>query len=82
MEKVTCFKAKDGTVFEKEEDAARHELRLDFRAWYEANKIYGRCEGSQIEAKEMESWIIEHAARLHNFLHAARLHNFLDAYCD
>lgn len=70
MERVACFKTRDGKVFEQERDAAKHELCLEFRQWYEKNKIYGKHEGCQIEGKEIESWIIENARELRVFLDA------------
>lgn len=70
MERVTCFKTRDGKIFDQEDDAVKHELLLDFRGWYEENKIYGKYEGCKIEVKEIEAWIAENVKELWAFLDA------------
>lgn len=48
MDSITCYKTKDGTVFEDMEAAILHECELEFEEWYETNELYGDQEGCKI----------------------------------
>ena len=70
MRQVSCFKTKDGLIFETEEEAALHEHKLEFREWYECNGLYGRYEGSDVDIAMLDKWLKANADRVKVYIDA------------
>jgi hypothetical protein len=54
---VTCYESADGTLFRDPSEAVARDISLDFREWYENNKLYGRYAGSSVEFREIADWL-------------------------
>lgn len=70
MKRVSCYKTTDGLLFEDEQQAALHEQKLEFRQWYEHNKLYGRYEGSYIETENLDEWLKVNADKIRSYIDA------------
>jgi hypothetical protein len=64
---ITAYQTIDGQIFSNITDATNHQNLLEFEKWYNANKLYGRYEGSQIEFEEFIRWFTEHKEWLNQF---------------
>lgn len=57
MKKVRKYEAKDGSLFDKKENALARDRLLELEEWYEGNKLYGRYEGCRIEWEDFIEWL-------------------------
>ena len=70
MKQLLCYKTSDGLLFEDKQQAALHEQKLEFRQWYQQNKLYGRYEGSDIDIKNLDEWLKVNAERVKTYIDA------------
>jgi hypothetical protein len=61
---IECYQASDGSIWRSITDAQAREDLLEFKAWYESNKLCGRYEGSSVEFADFLEWLIENKAFL------------------
>lgn len=61
LKTVTCYKTSDGQIFQLAANAEAHQGELDFREWYDDNKLYGNYAGSYAKADDLLTWLRDHA---------------------
>lgn len=64
---VVAYQTEDEKIFSDVKDATNHQNLLEFKNWYNDNKIYGRYGGCKIEFEEFVQWLKEHKDYINQF---------------
>lgn len=58
MQKVTVYKANDGSLHETSESCRMADERGKLRKWYSENELLGNYSGSRVEFDDIVEWLI------------------------
>ena len=58
MQKVTMYKANDGSLHETSEACHMADERDKLRQWYSKNELLGNYSGSRVEFDDIVEWLI------------------------
>ncbi len=65
MKKVTMYKTNDGTVFDTEAEATKHEKIFELGEWYDNNPLFG---DGTVDFEDLLEWCQDNKAKVKEML--------------